>query len=186
MQEDKKSASAIQWHILRVKPNFERKIGKALQEAGFEVCVPVQKQLKQRSDRQTWVNVVLFNCYVFVATTRKQRKNVFIDKHIFSYLQDEGKPAILKEKDIELIKKLASLPEEVEIVQESFEVGQAVEIMEGELMGYRGEVQSIGHGTKPKVHIAIDVLGCFANVEVPSIALRKVRIGRKKNKKNTL
>jgi hypothetical protein len=42
----------LQWNILIVKPNTENKTRLQLARIGYEACVPMQRQLRQWSDRK--------------------------------------------------------------------------------------------------------------------------------------
>lgn len=162
------------WHVLCVKPNTERKVGKLLEKAGFEVCVPTYKELRYRSDRKVWIEKVVFNCYVFVAVLPKKRKNVFINKNIFQYLKTGDRIAVLKEEEVKLIKKISTTQESVSISSEALEVGQYVEILSGDFAGLQGMITALQQSNKPKVHLEISSLACFVCVELLDTSLKLV------------
>lgn len=160
------------WNVLVVKPNAEKKVGQQLKELGFETCVPIQKQLRQWSDRKKLMEVVLFKNYVFVATNAIQRKNVFQVGNVIRYLTILNKPSILRPNEVTLIKKLSNIDVPVTICFEKFQIADTVEIIYGPLSGHRGKV--IGMNGKHIVQLSLPNLNCFANVQLNSNELQLV------------
>jgi transcription antitermination factor NusG len=162
----------IKWHVLYVKPRSEKKVGQRLTDLGFETCVPTQKQLRRWSDRKKFVDVVLFNNYVFVATDPKRRNEVFKVAHIFKYIHFDGKIATLTDKEVAMVKRLARLVAPVEITYDGFRVGETVEVLTGPLAGYCGAVTAVNGSSR--LQLALPSLQCFAQVEVRGEEVRRV------------
>lgn len=161
------------WHVLQVKPRSEKKVGSRLRDLGFESCVPTQKQLRKWSDRKKMVEMVLFNNYVFVATDQKRKSEVYQVGNVFGYLQFGGRPALLTEKEVAMIKQFGQIPEPVSISYDGFSMYDEVEIISGSLAGFRGLVTAINGTTR--IQLALPSLQCFANVEVKNIEVKKIR-----------
>ncbi len=162
------------WNVLVVKPKSEKKVGQQLKELGFETCVPVQKQMRQWSDRKKMVESVLFTNYVFVATNTMKRNDVFQAGNVIRYLTYLNKPATLKVNEIELIKKLSNIDYPVTIGYDNFRIADTVEIVYGPLSGHKGKV--IGMNGKHIVQLSLPNLNCFANVQLHSNELQLVEM----------
>ena len=54
------------WHVIYTAPRAEKKVNERLESQGVETYLPLQKTLRQWSDRKKKVSIPLFNSYVFV------------------------------------------------------------------------------------------------------------------------
>lgn len=161
-----------EWYVLRVKGGSEKKVGKILTHAGFEVCVPTQKEIHQWSDRKKGVEVAIFSRYVFICLSDKERGKIFIDKNIFGYLRICEKACILRANEIALIKKLDLVEEKVVISGEKVEKGAEIEILSGVLLGFCGLVKE--SGSAKKIRIEIESLNCFAEVVLGNVLIKRL------------
>ena len=55
-----------EWFVLVTANRAEKKVGIGLSEIGIENFVPVKLKLRQWHDRKKWVEMPLFNNYIFV------------------------------------------------------------------------------------------------------------------------
>lgn len=163
---------AARWHVLSVKPRSEKKVETRLRGLGFQTYVPTQKQLRKWSDRKKFVEVVLFNNYVFVVIDEHRRNDVFKVGNVFRYLSFGGQIATLAEKEICTIQRLCSQDTPVEISYNRFMVGDEVEITGGTFRGLRGNVTSIRGNSK--LQVSLPGLHCFAHVEIHGMELGKI------------
>ena len=65
--------SEPQWVALYTNPRAEKKAESNLKETGFEVYLPLRKELHTWSDRKKWVEVPLLKSYIFAKITAKQQ-----------------------------------------------------------------------------------------------------------------
>ena len=92
------------WFAIYTRPKNEKKVTESLEKMGVEVFCPMITQVKQWSDRKKKVKVPLINSYVFVNIEEKDRNVVFQVSGVVRYLFWLGKPAVIKEYDIEVLK----------------------------------------------------------------------------------
>ena len=129
------------WYAIRVKSRSEKKVYADLEEQNIEAYLPLQRKLRQWSDRKKWVETPLISGYVFVFISRKEYELVLRIYNVVSYIYFEGKAAIIREGDINLLKRMLGQTEsEVEITLEPLKPGQMVKIISGPLMGVVGEL----------------------------------------------
>jgi transcription antitermination factor NusG len=152
------------WHVLYTRPNLEKMINKNLIEQGLYSYLPLQKELRYWNDRKVWIEKPLFRSYIFVKTSLREKDKVFSTYGIISYLKFGSQLAIIKEDEIDRIKKLCLYQGDVDIEFENKIEGRKVEIVNGVLKGLEGILTSIDENRK--VHIHIGGLNCFANVTV--------------------
>lgn len=92
------------WYVLYTKPRNEKKVTDRLMELGFTVYCPLVTVVKQWSDRKKKIQEPLLPSYVFVRLEEKNRDQVFQVNGIVRYLYWLGKPAVVRDAEIETLK----------------------------------------------------------------------------------
>ena len=98
----------------------------------------------------------LFKSYVFVKVDNEDRSAVRMTNGAINFVYWDGKPAVIKEKEITAIKRFLNEYENVEANPVDLKVNQRVRITNGTLMDKEGKVLDVRHKT---VKVAIDSLG---------------------------
>jgi transcriptional antiterminator RfaH len=91
--------------------------------------------IKQWSDRKKKVSLPLFTSYVFVQVTELQRAAVFDVTGVVRYLFWLGKPAVVREEEINIIKELLSENSYKEVRLATLEPGDTLILKEGAFKG---------------------------------------------------
>jgi transcription antitermination factor NusG len=106
----------------------------------------------------------LFKSYVFVKVNDADRTAVRMTPGAINFVYWEGKPAVIREKEITAIKRFLGEYENVEARPLDLKLNQRVRITNGTLMDQEGKVMDIRHKT---AKVAIDSLGyiLIANIE---------------------
>ncbi len=158
-QNWQKMSNNITWFALYTRPRFELKVEQSLKQMGINSYLPTQKILKEWCDRKKWITEPLFRSYCFVQITPE---NYFLPLKAYGvvrYVWFEGKPAPVRDSEIETIKLICSSKLSLEIINFEFAKGQNVIITNGPLKGLKGEfienkgkhnilvrIDSISHG----------------------------------------
>lgn len=95
----------MNWFALYTKAKQEKVVTAKLEQLGIEVFCPMITEVKQWSDRKKKVEVPLISSYIFVRLEEKNRGIVFDVPGVVRYLFWLGKPAIVSEKDIVVLKE---------------------------------------------------------------------------------
>ena len=140
------------WYVVYTRPRWEKKVAALLQEKGITHYCPLNKTQKQWSDRKKIVWEPLFKGYVFISIPDATKWDVKQIDGILNYVYWLGKPAIVKDRDIETIQKLLQEFEEVKVRNASIGRKDAVLVKQGLLMNYKGIVVEIV-GNKARVNI---------------------------------
>jgi transcription antitermination factor NusG len=140
------------WHVVYTRPRWEKKVAVLLLEKGIEHYCPLNKVQKQWSDRRKFVLEPLFKGYVFVALKERAKWDVKQVDGIINYVYWLGKPAVVKDHEINTIKKFLQEFDDVEVHQASLDVQDTVVVKQGLLMNYKGIVLEI-IGNKARVNI---------------------------------
>lgn len=142
------------WYALYTRSRYEKKIASWLENLGYEVYLPIQKVLKQWSDRKKWVEEPLLRSYVFIRISESEYFNILNTPGVVSFVRTAGKLAVIPDKQIETLKIILESGEELELTDEVFEPGDYVKIIKGPLKGVMGTLkESLG---KYKLVISID------------------------------
>ncbi|MGE0078344.1 MAG: UpxY family transcription antiterminator [Bacteroidales bacterium] len=154
------------WYAAYTKPRNEKKVYDRLVEKGIETFLPLQKRLKQWSDRKKMVEEPLFRSYIFVHINVKDYYNVLNTSGVVRYVTFGGKAAPIPERQINQVKELLVQGVEIELLDENIVPGTKVEVKFGDLKGIVGEL--IEHSGKKKVVIRIDHVSHSLLVTLPA------------------
>ncbi|MBI5219573.1 MAG: UpxY family transcription antiterminator [Bacteroidia bacterium] len=154
----------LRWYAVYTKSRFEKKVLQYLKEKGIEVYVPLEKRLRQWSDRKKWVEEPLIRCYAFVRIIWKDYREVLNTHGVVRFVYFLGKPAPIPDDQIQTMKDIIENKIDVEVSSEFFKPGVPVEIIYGPLKGRKGEFISF-HGKK-RVQLKIDYLNQCLLVDI--------------------
>ncbi len=146
------------WYVLYTKPRNEKKATERLQTAGYEMYCPLIKTVKQWSDRKKKVSVPMFPSYIFVRIEEAARKEVLRDPGVLNYVFWIGKPAVIRDDEIEAIRKIENKGVDIKVEGGKPEKGQFVEIPEGPFKGMIGRVDKVD---RTRVLLYIEQLGAI-------------------------
>lgn len=140
------------WYVVYTRPRWEKKVAGILLAKGIEHYCPLNKVMKQWSDRKKIVLEPLFKGYIFVKLQDTSKWDIKNIDGILNFVYWLGKPAIVKEEEIVTIKKFLQEFSTVEVIERRLDVNSRVLIKQGILMNYHGIIVEI-HGNKAKVNI---------------------------------
>jgi transcriptional antiterminator RfaH len=154
------------WYAAYTKSRAEKKVLKELQQQGIEVYLPLQKRLKQWSDRRKWVEEPLLRCYIFVKIDMADYYRVLNSRGIVSYITFEGKAVPIPENQIDVLRKIVATEADVEVSADKFEAGARVKVVSGPMHGLEGEL--VDYRGNRRVMVRIDHIGQQLLVSIPA------------------
>ena len=150
----------MKWFVLYTKPNFEIKVADGINAHGINAYCPTFTQIKQYSDRKKKVQKPLLPSYVLVQLSEQDRPNVFSIPGVVRYLFWLGKPAVVQEEEIELLRNnLKGVFDDAKISKLS--IGKEYTIPSGPLKGQTGTVLDV---LKNKLRLELPSLGLFVTL----------------------
>jgi len=155
------------WYAVYTKPRWEKKVASLLEAKGIEYYCPLNKVVKQWSDRKKIVLEPLFKSYVFVRVEETKKWELLTINGIVNYVHWLGKPAKIKESEIDTVRKFLNEFSSVEVVDGVSPIHSKVKIKHGVLMNYQG--------------ILMQVSGNRASVKIESMGLQLTAFFDKKN-----
>jgi transcription antitermination factor NusG len=152
------------WYAIYTRPRWEKKVNNLLVQKGIESYCPLNKVRRKWSDRIKIVEEPLFKSYVFVRIEDENRTEVRMTEGVVNFVYWNGKPAVIKEKEIQIIKRFLDEYENVEAVKMDLRPDERLKIIAGPMMDQEGKIIEI----KNKVaRVCIDSLGylLIANID---------------------
>ncbi len=157
------------WYAVYTKPRWEKKVHALLEERGLISYCPYNKIRKRWSDRYKIINEPLFKSYVFVNIPDNEMEKVRIIPGVVNFVYWNGKPAVIKEKEITTIKRFLNDYEFVEVENVKIELNQRVKILNGVLMDREG---IITRAKKNKVELVLESLGFRLTAQLTKTDIR--------------
>jgi transcription termination/antitermination protein NusG len=163
-----------QWYVFYTKSRQEKKVKDLLQRNGYEVFLPMQKVMRQWSDRKKKVDVPLFNSYIFVKEFEYRIADVLKTPGIAWNIRHNGRPAILRDNEFKLIQRFLTTGYFLEATGEVeiFQVGDKAKIIDGPLAGLSGILT--GEDKNQRFNILLEGIQQVIQAQVPSTLLARV------------
>ncbi|WP_282049106.1 UpxY family transcription antiterminator [Maribacter aquivivus] len=154
------------WYVLYVKPKNEKKVAERLSAHQVAVYCPMIKEVKQWSDRKKTIEVPLFKSYVFVNISESERQRVFDVPGVVRFLYWLGKPAVVRDIEMETLKKWLTNDTVENYTLSKLETGDRVSIKYGALKDQKAEVIEIG---KKRVRLVLEGMGVVLNMKIKDL-----------------
>ncbi len=156
----------MKWYVLYVQSRKEKKVANMLQDMQIEVYCPVVKEIRQWSDRKRTIENPLFKSYVFVRLNDKERQTVFGVPGVVRYLFWLGKPAVVRDEEINTIKNWLEDEDVEEITLSKLIPGDELYIKNGILKDHKAIIQEVG---KKRMRLVIPGLGVVLNAKIKDV-----------------
>ncbi len=135
--------SKFAWYAVRTRPRWEKKVAEYLTNKGVDHYCPLNKVLRQWSDRKKVILDPVFKGYVFVRPEKDRKWELTTIPGILNYVYRQGKPAEIRESEILLIKKFLNEFSDVTVDQPVIATNSTVRITQGVMMNYQGMVLEV-------------------------------------------
>ena len=157
------------WYAVYTKPRWEKKVFGLFTERGIEGYCPLNKVRKKWSDRVKIVEQPLFTSYVFVRVAEEEQTSVRMVNGVVNFVYWQGKPAMVRDHEIEVIKKFLNEYENVQAEPISLRPEMSVKIQRGVFMDKEATIIK-AQGNKVKVNIESIGYSLVAFVDKSNVA----------------
>jgi transcription antitermination factor NusG len=133
------------WYVIYTKSRHEKVLSDKLELMGYETFLPMIKSESLRKDRKKIIEKPLFNSYLFIKETIDLEPLRAFSSFV-SYLQYNGKPAVVYQYEIDIIKTVIQYGFDVELNNQNekpLKEGSRVLVIGGHLKGLEGELSKI-------------------------------------------
>ncbi|WP_400070569.1 UpxY family transcription antiterminator [Zobellia russellii] len=155
-----------QWYVLKVRQGYEKKVTEGLTKMDIQVYCPIVKEVRFWSDRKKTVETPLIKSYVFIKSTEKNRSMAFSVHGVERYLYWLGKPAIVRNEEIEVLKDWVSNDAVEELMYSQLQPGDRTTIRSGLLKDQIAVVRHIG---KTRVSLVLEDMGIVVNAKLKEV-----------------
>jgi len=163
---------SFKWYAVYTRPRWEKKVDSLLVQKKIESYCPLNKVRRKWSDRMKMVEEPLFKSYVFVHINAAEEKKVREVNGVLNFVYWLGKPAVIRQKEIERIKRFLNEYHNVTIEPFSIEPNDRVLITSGVLMDKQAKVlRKQGN----RVELEIETLGYRLVASVDKRNLRVIK-----------
>ena len=155
------------------KPRWEKKVASLLSKKQIENFCPLNKVVRQWTDRKKTVYEPLFSSYVFVNATEDQHLEIRQTDGIINFVYWLGKPAIIKNEEIEIITKFLNNYDNVGLQKIQVNVNDRVKIIHGPLLSREGKVIEIMNNS---IKVLLPSLGYALIAHVQKTHIEKLEV----------
>lgn len=135
------------WHVVYTRPRWEKKVAEVLEKKGIEQYCPLNKVQKQWHDRKKMIDEPLFTSYVFVRVSGSEHSRIKSIPGIVNFVHWLGKPAIVREEEIDAIRSFLNEYKAVSIEKTSVKINDVVKITQGPLIHREGRIVQINNNS---------------------------------------
>lgn len=160
------------WYAVYTRPRWEKKVAELLTEKQVKNYCPLNRMIKQWSDRKKVVYEPLFTSYVFVRITEAEITALRDVIGIINFVYWLGKPAVIRDAEIEIIREFLHEHSNVHIEKPNVRIDDAIKVTSGPLMNREGVIVVVKHNT---VKVELRSLGCIMYAELDKANVELVR-----------
>ena len=160
-----------QWIAVYTRPRWEKQVAKTLTSRKIENYCPLNKVVRQWSDRKKIVYEPLIKSYVFIRASEDEYAAIKQVDGILNLVYWLGKPAIIKAKEIEFLKCFLNDYHDVHLEKIEVNVNDEVKIIHGPLLSMEGKVIEVQYN---HVKIILPSLGYSVVAQVSKLHIEKV------------
>jgi transcriptional antiterminator NusG len=178
--------SSEPWKLVYCASRQEKKVSAYLAQRDIEHYLPLVKSLRLWKDRKKWVEMPLFNGYLFVRPSEIQRDMVLTVSGVVKYIRYNGKDALVPAEQVQLIQRLIEKGYQMERYDgdEDLERGDIAEVLDGV---FRGQEVEVFHNTEREesyILVTLDAANHRIKITLPRDIL-KLKV-KGKNRKNSV
>ena len=153
------------WYALYTKPRWEKKVDALLKQRGFESYCPLNRVVKQWSDRKKKVEVPLFTSYVFVQAAETEQSKIRMVNGVVNFVYWLNKPAVIRDSEMEALRSFVDNHENIIVEGGGFKEGDNIEIETGIFKGQKATVNKVN---KNKLELILETLQLKLVVDIPA------------------
>lgn len=159
------------WFAVYTKPRWEKKVAYMLTCNGIENYCPLNRVVKQWSDRKKVIEEPLFTSYVFVRIVPRKQTAVRLVEGVINYVYWLGKPAVIRDEEIDIIRDFLKAHDNVKLETVRVNINDTVKVIKGPMTELEVKVIAVKNKT---VKVILPSLGCALTAEISKDHIRVV------------
>ncbi len=143
------------WFAVRVMAKCEKMVAKALDRKSIPYYLPLKTQVRHYTRKVKKVETPLIKGYLLVHLLLEDYIPVLDTHHVVGFVKYDNAPAVVKDEDIEMLKRVEGSAHNAEnISSDDLVPGVELEIIGGDLTGLRGRLVEV----KGKEYVSIELI----------------------------
>ena len=161
------------WFAVYVRYKREKLIYQRLVDKGVKTYLPLQTFTRHYTRKVKVVELPLISCYIFTHITKKEYLSVLQTPDIVDFIRFSGRMIPIPEVEMTLLQRVVGEKVDLEIAPVSYQTGDEVEIIGGDLTGIKGIL--IDQENKKNFLIELNHIGYSLRMQVDPLMLKRVR-----------
>lgn len=167
------STTEERWFAVHTKYKCEKYVVDQLSLKGIGAYVPLISKTKRYASRLKTHQVPLINSHIFVLIKKHDYVRVLQTEYVFSFIKQRRNLIHIPHDEIDILKMIVGEIEHVETGEITFEQGDEVEIIAGNLTGLKGKL--IENKGKNKFVVELNNIGIQLMMTIDKNSLRRLR-----------
>lgn len=162
------------WYVLYTKPNSELKTAALLEAKGIQVYCPVQKVVKQWSDRKKKVTEAVFPSFLFVQLEQyhQDKVTVLTTAGAVRFLWWLSQPAVVRDEEIAAIRTYLGTYSSVQLLdRQLWQTGKEITLHAGPFKGQKAVINTIRNN---KAYLELPAFGWQLVADLPINSLSEL------------
>lgn len=168
------------WYAVYTRSKWEKKVAEQLNRKGIEHYCPLNRVLRQWSDRRKVVYEPLFTSYVFVRVSEREQLSVKETPGVINFVYWLKRPCVIRDIEIEMIRRFLNEHMNVVLERTAVKVNDMVRVVSGPLMEQEGRVVKVNSRT---VKVLLPTLGYMMSAEVECSNVQVIQENQNTQKK---
>lgn len=144
------------WYVVCTRPRWEKKVSALLDRQAIENYCPVNRLIRQWSDRRKTVYEPLFSCYVFVNIAPGDRSAVQRTEGIVRFVEREGRPATIRPDEMHELRVFMEEHEYVQAERAAIDPNERIRVLRGMTRSGQGAGPIVMHHS---IRLVLPTLG---------------------------
>lgn len=162
--------AALSWHIVYTRPGCEKKVESRLRRKGLPAWCPMNRHTGEGWQKEE--ETPLFPSWVFVRISADEISAVWNTAGVISFVYWLQRPAIIREEEIQTIKKFLQDYEEIRPERIDVQMNDVGQVLQNPLMNRESLVMEV-HAKTVKVVIPSLGYSLIAKVELINVEVLK-------------
>ncbi|MGN6196962.1 MAG: UpxY family transcription antiterminator [Ginsengibacter sp.] len=156
------------WYILYTKPKWEKKVAASLWKKKIENFFPLNYKQISSYSKVRMHREPLFESYVFVNIFETEFEKVKSVYGVLNFVYWKGKPAIIQEEEIEVIKEFSTDHQNIKLEKTKVNVNDVAKVIDGSKYSMSGNLLTVKN-TMVKVNLPSLGITLVADVETETM-----------------
>ena len=161
------------WFAVYTRYKREKVVRKQLEDKGIVTYLPLQKLVRRYTRKVKHVELPLISCYIFTKIKKSEYVPVLETPDVVNFVKFSKNLIAIPEEEIHILQRVVGENIEVDVDQNSYQEGDEVQIIGGQLTGLKGKL--VKTDSNKNFVVELENLGYSLRMEIPGEFL--IRIG---------